>query len=301
MAEYLAQIYEYLFSGTMISNMIASILLVPLGFILRWILVRSLANVEIRSPELRLRWTIQIRNMIFALITVALLLIWSSELKTTAISLVAFGVAIVLSVKELITCVTGSFLKVSTRAFSVGDRIEVNGLRGDVIDQTLLTTNLMEIGPGDNLHQYTGRVLTLPNSLFLTNPIINHSITHDYAIVTFDVPVKADEHWQKHETWLLDAANEICEPYMDDARRHWQKDHDILADLPKIEPRVSVQMKSPDELNMVVRIPVPNHQRNSNCQQILRRYLEHKQEQLAMQKAEESANNPEKPSDDKTS
>jgi len=283
-AEYIAQIYEYLFSGTMISNLIASILLVPLGFILRWILVRSLANVEIRSPELRLRWTIQIRNMVFALVTVALLLIWSSELKTTAISLVAFGVAIVISIKELITCVTGSFLKVSTRAFSVGDRIEVNGLRGDVIDQTLLTTNLMEIGPGDNLHQYTGRILTIPNCLFLNNSIINHSITHDYAIVTFSVPVKADANWQDHESWLLDAANEICEPYMDDARKHWQKEHDILADLPKIEPRVSVQMKSPDELDMVVRIPVPNHQRNNNCQLILRKYLDNKQQAALKEK-----------------
>jgi small-conductance mechanosensitive channel len=288
LAEYISQFVDYLSEGTVMSKIVGSVLIVPLALVLRWILNRSLSKVEIRSPELRLRWSVQIRNMIFALTTVALLLIWASELRTTAISLVAFGVAIVISIKELITCITGSFLKISTRAFSVGDRIEVNGMRGDVIDQTLLTTNLMEIGPGENLHQYTGRILTIPNCLFLNNPIINHSVTHDYAIVTFNVPVKADANWQEHEAWLIDAANEICEPYMDDARRHWQKEHDILADLPKVEPRVSVQMKSPDELNMVVRIPVPNHQRNNNCQQILRRYLQRKQSEQAKHKSDQA-------------
>ena len=280
MPEYINTFLQDLQSGTTVAKIIASAMVIPLALILRWTLHRSISNVEIRSPELKLRWAIQIRNLTFIIVFIALMMIWASELRTTAISLVAFIVAIVLATKELILCVTGSFLKITTHSFSIGNRIEINGIRGDVIDQTLLGTKLMELGPGPNLHQYSGRTITIPNSLFLAQPIINHNIAEDYAIVTLKVPVKIGDNWQQAEQWLLQAATDITEPYLDDARKKWALEQVKMVDLPKIEPRVSLEMTSADQIDLIVRMPVPNQQRNGNSQQVLRRYLQLKAEAL---------------------
>lgn len=266
--------FQDLQNGTTASKIIATVLVIPAAFFIRWVFTRSLANMEIRSPELRLRWMVQIRNVTFIVILLCLTIIWATEVRTMALSLMAFVVAIILATKELILCVTGSFLKISTRSFSIGDRIEINGMRGDVIDQTLLGTQIMEVGPSPGLHQYTGRTITIPNSQFVSTPVINHNITRDYAIVAFTVPVKIEDNYQQAEQWLLQAANEVCEPYIADARKHWAREQENLVDLPQVEPRVSLHMSSADTVDLIVRMPVPTHQRGGNSQQVLRRYLQ---------------------------
>tara|TARA_Y100000589_G_scaffold271874_1_gene264739 strand:- start:1504 stop:2391 length:888 start_codon:yes stop_codon:yes gene_type:complete len=285
--EYLNNFFADFQNGTTASKLIASVLVIPIAMLIRWIMIRAISNVDIKSPELRLRWMVQIRNLVFLVVFLCMMMIWATEVRTMAISLVAFVVAIVLATKELILCVTGSFLKISTRSFMIGDRIEVNNISGDVVDQTLLGTQIMEVGPGPGLHQYTGRTITVPNSMFLTQPVTNHNITRDYAIVTFTVPVKLEDDYQQAERWLLEATNEICEPFLEDARKHWAREQENLVDLPSVDPRVSIAMTNPDQVNLIVRMPVPTHQRGGNSQQVLRKYLSLKQQADAAKKQAE--------------
>lgn len=124
-------------------------------------------------------------------------------------------------------------------------------------------------------HHATGKAVTLPNSIFLTAPVINESFTQDYMLHSFSVPVKMGDNWQQAEQALLAAAEEACRPFIDRAKQHLQQ----LAtreglETPTIEPRVTVSVPDPGTVNLVVRIPVPAQQKNRLHQQILRRYLE---------------------------
>jgi small-conductance mechanosensitive channel len=125
-------------------NALASLLLLIAVVGLRQLLVQWVRRSAIQSADLRRRWIVQIRNGCFLLVLMGLVFIWVTELLAIAFSIAAFIVALVLATKELILCLTGSFLKVSSRAFSVGDRIEVGTFRGDVIDQTLLVTDVTQ-------------------------------------------------------------------------------------------------------------------------------------------------------------
>ena len=69
--------------------------------------------------------------------------------------------AIVLATKEIIMCLSGAIYRASSGTFKVGDRVEIGAFRGDVIDQTLLATTILEIGPGQAIHQHSGRTVTL--------------------------------------------------------------------------------------------------------------------------------------------
>ena len=267
-------VLDYVKTHEWAQNVIASGVLIVLLVLLRWVLVRWIRRGAVKSGELHRRSIVQIRNVCFTLAVFGLLLIWGRQLQTVAISLVAFTVAMVLATKELILCITGGLLRTTSGAFTIGDRIEVNKIRGDVIDITLLVTKIMEIGPGELTHQYTGRAIAIPNSIFLASPVTNESFTHDYVLHVFQVPMKADDDWQTAERDLLDAANEVCSPFLDEAKRHLELNAERKGlDVPDIDPRVTLELNDPSRVDLVVRMPAPARRKGRAEQQVIRQYL----------------------------
>lgn len=265
---------ELLKSYSWLGNVIASLLLIIGVLILRQFLVHWIRRSSIQSADLRRRWIVQVRNGCFLLALLCLVFIWASELRTVAFSLLAFVVALVLATKELILCLSGSFLKVSSGAFTIGDRIEINEIRGDVIDQTLLTTRIMEVGPGSQSHMYTGKTIVLPNSVFLTAPIINYSLTPQFVLHTFSIALKADEDWQQAEADLLSIANEVCQPFIEEARNNISRyvSREGL-EINTLDPRVTVSIPEPGRIDLNIRVPLPGNQIGRSEQEIVRVYL----------------------------
>jgi small-conductance mechanosensitive channel len=256
-----------------LDNVLASLLLLIGVLLLRQVLMSWVRRSAIHSSDLRRRWVVQIRNGCFLLLVLGLVFVWASELRTFALSLAAFIVAFVLSTKELISCLTGSFLKISSRAFSVGDRIEVGGLRGDVIDQTLLVTRIMEVGPAPHAHLYTGKTIALPNSLFLTAPIVNFSLTSEYVLHSFCVPLPESAHWQAAEEAMQRACAEVCAPFVDDARRALSRQTSLDELGITVEPTTSLVVRDEGKIDLAVRVPLPGEQVGQCEQGILRRFF----------------------------
>lgn len=225
---------------------------------------------KVAAPELRRRWLVQTRNGLLLLFLLGLILIWGTELRTLALSVVAIAVAVVVATKELILCITGSILKTGARSFKLGDRIQIKDFRGDVIDQNFFATTLMEIGPGKLTHQRTGRVTVIPNSLFFSDPVINENYTHDYVLHVFTIPFKREDDWKTAQKDLLETAKRHCEPYIEDFRRHMNRIVQQQGlDAPSVDPRVTIQVPAAGELHLVVRIPVRSTQRGYIEQAIL--------------------------------
>jgi len=229
---------------------------------------------HVRQPEARLRWLVDLRNSLLAITFLGLVFIWAKELQTFAVSVVALAVAFVIATKELIQCVSGSVLRTTQNVYSIGDRIEVGGFRGDVIDQGMLTTTLLEIGPGRSFHMHTGRTVVIPNSLLLTAPVVNESAMEQYVVHVFSIPLRVEDDWQRAEEILIEAANEECQPYLDEARRHMEtleKTHGFSS--PSVEPRVAVQLADPGKIELLVRVPSPVGRQGRIEQAVLLRFL----------------------------
>ena len=76
---------------------------------------------------------------------------------------------VVSETKELILCWSGAGLRVGRKVYSVGDRIQIAGHRGIVLDHDIFAIKLLEIGQGPASHLYTGCVAVFLNSLLLTD------------------------------------------------------------------------------------------------------------------------------------
>lgn len=240
----------------------SSLLLVLAVLAARWIIARLIRRSVPAASELRRRWLVYTRNIMLLVLVLGLVLIWGAELRPLALSIVAIAVAIVVATKELILCVTGTILKTGARSFTIGDRIQIKDFRGDVIDQNLLATTIMEIGPGKLTHQRTGRIAVIPNALFVSEVVVNESFTNDYVLHVFTVPFRREDDWRGAQKSLLAAAKRLCAPYIEDARTHMnQISEEQSLDAPSVDPRVTISTPMPGEIHLIVRLPAKSSQR----------------------------------------
>lgn len=153
------------------SGVLASATLLAALLAIRFLVGRALKRGEGFPPVVVRRWTATLRNVLILVAIVGLVMIWAPQLRTFALSLTAFAVASVIAMKELIMCFSGSALRTLSRAYSVGDYIEIGGKRGEVMDFNLLVTRLRELEKQDGSFNRTGREIILPHSLLLSSPV----------------------------------------------------------------------------------------------------------------------------------
>ena len=163
--------------------------------ILSLVVVRAIAGHAIRNrtdaaPHAQRRWTASVRNALFFIGLMGVVLIWAPQLRTFALSLTAVAVAIVVATKELILCLSGAFLRASSRSFEIGDWIEVGGIRGEVVDHTVLATTLHEFQDSPQSFTPTGRTVVVPNSLFLASPVRNQTALREHVYHRFVVTLE---------------------------------------------------------------------------------------------------------------
>lgn len=258
---------------------------IQLGHILNTIILifivwstRNLFNRGVRKSSWRMeekrKWYVSIRNWSTMILLIGFFSIWSTEIQTFAVSVVAVSAALIISGKETILCIHGGLLRSMNGLFKVGDRIEVDGIRGDVIDANLFVTKIMEIGPQNFTHQFTGRSIIIPNAVFLTKQVINESFMHKYVLHVFKLAFKRDEDLDLAESCMKEAADKVCSEFVEKA----QKNMDQIRfreeiDVPKAEPRITFRFPSSSEVEMIVRIPSPASKKGNLEQAIYREFM----------------------------
>jgi small-conductance mechanosensitive channel len=256
--DYSTQLIETLRNWGILKQVISTAVLFVSFFIFRALTVMAVRRWQAPSVEDKRRWIIQIKNVSLIILAAGLFGIWATELRAFAISLVAVAAAIAISTKEVIQCFLGGFYKASAKPFELGDRIEVNGYRGEVIDHNFFSTTLLEIGPARENMGLSGRQVVIPNSMFLGHAIYNQSLQQEYVLQILRLVVYPQEDWKKLEEIMLAAAHRECASFLEPARysmtRLSQREG---LELPRVEPRVTFQYSDDGKLHATLRFPAP--------------------------------------------
>ena len=243
-------------------------------FILRHLVITWINHRKNISVGRRRKWTVNTNSTFSFVLIISVILIWSSELQTMAFSFVAIAAALAIATKEVLACFTGGLYKSSNNLFDVGDRIEVGGFRGDVIDRNLFSTTLLEIGPGSRTHQYTGRSVSIPNSFFLTQPVINESFLKNFVLHTFSIPLAAKCDWKKAEGIIMEAAEEVCSHLYPTVEGHMKRFEERASiQPPRYHPRVHLRFLNYKSFEFIVRITVPANEKGQYEQEIVKRFM----------------------------
>ena len=120
----------------------------------------------------------------------ALLSIWSSSIKNIMTLISVVSAAMTIALRELIVnFFCGLYIKIK-RPFKVEDRIEVDGIRGDVMNISHLEFEIVEVSTEVENGQSTGVIVTFPTSVILSKPIKN--ITKGFKYIWNELVIKID-------------------------------------------------------------------------------------------------------------
>ncbi|MDP8931742.1 MAG: mechanosensitive ion channel family protein [Actinomycetota bacterium] len=152
---------------------------------------------------------------IVALIGISI--VWRAFAGRVGVVLGLFAAGVAFAMQEVIGAAAGWFNIVFGRIFGVGDRIEMGGVRGDVIDVSLLRTKILEIGSdGDSDRgswvkgrQHTGRVVAVSNKATFTEPVFNYTAMFDYIWEELMLPVSYRSDWHEAERILREEAEAV--------------------------------------------------------------------------------------------
>lgn len=151
-------------------------------------------------------------STITTFITIVLLgLVWVDYLKNFITFITFISTAITLSLKDIIfNFFSGIYIRTS-KLFSLEDRIEINGLKGDVVNINKTGFDLLEIGDRVNGEQSTGRIVHVPNSLIFTYPVKNYIKAFKYIWdeIKINIPLDADVYQTKKELYKIVKKNSI--------------------------------------------------------------------------------------------
>ena len=256
-------------------EIVRSLMLVAVLLLIRVVVGRILSsNVSVPVEERR-RWSISTRNFLFISGLAGIGMIWANELQTIAVSMLAFAAALILATKELILCVSGFVVRHASNSYSLGDHIEVGSIRGRVVDIGLLSTTVMEIGPQHNAPQMTGRALTFPNSLLLSNAVIRENYMGDYVMHIINIPMGYHIPPSRAQRLLLEAAEQHCQQHVEAAREHMERMAErYLVDTPSVEPRIGMQAVDEKRYQLILRIAIPAKERQRIEQAIIHQFME---------------------------
>ncbi len=138
-------------------------------------------------------WTRQgISLLATVTIIIGLLSIWFNDPTrlATAFGLMSAGLAFAL--QQVVTSIAGYFVILRGNTFTMGDRITMGGVRGDVLRLGFIQTTIMEMGQPSSVQgadpamwvksrQFTGRIVTVSNSKIFAEPVYNY--TRDFPYI----------------------------------------------------------------------------------------------------------------------
>lgn len=216
-------------------------------------------------------WSRQGLNLAAAvLIILSVLSIWFDDPArlTTGIGLMTAGLAFAL--QKVILSLAGYLMIMRGNTFTVGERITMGGIRGDVIRLGFLQTTIMEMGQPPSVQgavpamwvrgrQFTGRIVTVTNDKVFDEPVYNYSRDFPFIWEEISVPVKYDSPRERVEAILL----EIVEGHTSDLRKRsdpWRADlerkYGVKTD--DVVPRVFLRMTD-NWIECTVRFIVEEH------------------------------------------
>jgi small-conductance mechanosensitive channel len=122
----------------------------------------------------------------------------------TFLGLMSAGLAV--AMHDTIANFTGWLFIVWRKPFTVGDRIQIGENSGDVIDVRMFEFSLIEIGRWVDADQSTGRIVHVPNSRVLREPLHNYETGFKYIWHEIPVLITFESNWRKAKELLTQIA-----------------------------------------------------------------------------------------------
>jgi small-conductance mechanosensitive channel len=147
----------------------------------------------------------------------------AGQLSGFTVALGAAGAGIAFALQEVIASFAGWLAVALGGFYAVGDRVQLGGIKGDVIDIGFLRTTIMECGSWVDGDLYNGRIVRVANSFVFKEPVFNYSGDFPFLWDEITVPIKYGCDYELTRALLEDVADEVVGEYTAGATAQWAK------------------------------------------------------------------------------
>ncbi|MEO6983646.1 MAG: mechanosensitive ion channel domain-containing protein [Edaphobacter sp.] len=203
--------------GKFVAAAVTVVVILTISGLLKRSIGRYIKGTEARY---RVRKFIGLAGYVVAIF--AITIVFSDKLGGFTVAFGVAGAGIAFALQEVIASVAG-WVAISLGGFySPGDRIELDGIKGDVIDVSILRTTLMEVGEWVKGDLYTGRVVRITNSFVFKKPVYNYSSDFPFLWDEITLPVRYGSDWKLARTMLRNLVDEVLVDYSNQVKDSWK-------------------------------------------------------------------------------
>lgn len=143
----------------------------------------------------------------YALTLITIVSIFSDQMTNLTVIIGALGLGVGFALRELIQSLIGWGIISFGGQYKIGERIQIGGVMGDVIDIGPLTTTVMECGGWVAADLYNGRLVRLSNSMVFKEHIVNYTSDFPFLWDEIVIPVRIDSDHRLARSLIEKVAN----------------------------------------------------------------------------------------------
>ena len=241
------------------------------AFVWRTLTFRYVQDLRRRRQLLRLR-----KLAVASVVSLVLVFDFTDQLGTlaTVVGLAAAGIAVAL--QNVILSFAGYFFVTGRYGIRVGDRIQLAGVNGDVIEIGLFKLALMELAGDGSTHQPTGRVVVFPNSIvFQANGnFCRQTPGTNFAWNEFKLTLAPECDYRLAEKRLIEVVENVYSPYGDTVQSQYRElERDLNMKLESPRPQCRIRLGQ-NGIEMTIRYPADTRHAVQVADEISRRVLD---------------------------
>lgn len=214
------QIQEYLYSPT-----VGKIVTFFIGVAVIWMLIKAiqrnlLSKIKDNNNHYKAK---KFSSFIGYLLTVILLtVVFSEKLGNLTVALGVAGAGIAFALQEVIASFAGWLAIMFGGFYNTGDRVQLGGVKGDVMDIGVLRTTIMETGQWVDGDLYNGRIVLIANSYVFKEPVFNYSGDFPFLWDEIKIPIQYGSDYAKAKEIILQAGIEVAGDLTIRSKEKWK-------------------------------------------------------------------------------
>ena len=200
------------FSPEIQAKLFYSILLLILAPLMQWIIL-AIIRRRAKEPTLVYRALVFTRYILGITVLILLGVIWFQGMAQLATYISIIGAGLVIALQDTVANLAGFLFVVWRKPFVLGDRIQIDGITGDVVDIRVFQFTVVEVGNWVDADQSTGRIVHIPNYKVLKESVANYTVGFKHIWHEVPVLVTFESDWHRAKEILTEIAHERCESF----------------------------------------------------------------------------------------
>lgn len=210
----------------------------------------------------------------YAIIAIWIIFHLTNNKTDIAVAFWVIGAGIAFALQEVIASFAWWLAIMFGDFYNAWDRVQLWGIKGDIIDIWILRTTVMEIWEWVNGDQYNGRVVRIANSFVFKEPVYNYSDNVPFLWDEVSIVIKYGSDYDQAKLLLSNIARDVTENYVMQHKDNWENmTNQFIVNESNIDPQVMIQMM-PYWLECTVRYIAPYHERRLTKNKVYNRIMD---------------------------